>query len=139
LHPDGVGLDAPHAPPAAAHVAGAPEVAGERPAGTAFERWALVALLCYVIPLHARYVGWVGDFGLAVCSVVCFSSVVLRMPSRPMATPGFSPTMPRFEGSPKMECRIPATLGEVECRGTDEPDHHDAGQDFPDLVAVPRL
>jgi ABC-type transport system involved in cytochrome c biogenesis permease subunit len=41
------------------------------------EVWALVALLCYLIPLHARYVGWVGDFGLAVCSVVCFSSVVM--------------------------------------------------------------
>lgn len=41
------------------------------------EVWALIALLCYVIPLHARYVGWVGDFGLAVCSVVCFASVVM--------------------------------------------------------------
>lgn len=41
------------------------------------EVWALIALLCYIIPLHARYVGWVKDFGLAVCSVVCFSSVVM--------------------------------------------------------------
>jgi ABC-type transport system involved in cytochrome c biogenesis permease subunit len=41
------------------------------------EVWALIALLCYLIPLHARYVGWVGDFGLAVCSVVCFASVVM--------------------------------------------------------------
>jgi ABC-type transport system involved in cytochrome c biogenesis permease subunit len=41
------------------------------------EVWALVALLCYLIPLHARYVGWVGDFGLAVCSVACFASVVM--------------------------------------------------------------
>ncbi len=41
------------------------------------EVWALVALLCYLVPLHARYVGWVGDFGLAVCSVVCFASVVM--------------------------------------------------------------
>jgi ABC-type transport system involved in cytochrome c biogenesis permease subunit len=40
------------------------------------EVWALVALLCYLIPLHARYTGWVRDFGLAVCSVVCFASVV---------------------------------------------------------------
>jgi ABC-type transport system involved in cytochrome c biogenesis permease subunit len=39
------------------------------------EVWALIAFLSYVIPLHARYVGWVGDFGLAVCSVVCFASV----------------------------------------------------------------
>jgi ABC-type transport system involved in cytochrome c biogenesis permease subunit len=41
------------------------------------EVWALIALLCYLIPLHARYVGWVQDFGLAVCSVVCFASVVM--------------------------------------------------------------
>jgi ABC-type transport system involved in cytochrome c biogenesis permease subunit len=41
------------------------------------EVWALIALLCYVIPLHARYVGWVKEFGLAVCSVVCFASVVM--------------------------------------------------------------
>jgi hypothetical protein len=41
------------------------------------EVWALIALLCYLIPLHARYVGWVGDFGLAACSVVCFASVVM--------------------------------------------------------------
>jgi ABC-type transport system involved in cytochrome c biogenesis permease subunit len=40
------------------------------------EVWALIAFLCYMIPLHARYVGWVKDFGLAVCSVVCFSAVV---------------------------------------------------------------
>jgi ABC-type transport system involved in cytochrome c biogenesis permease subunit len=41
------------------------------------EVWALLALVCYLIPLHARYVGWVRDFGLAVCSVVCFASVVM--------------------------------------------------------------
>src|SRR5262249_44075051 len=41
------------------------------------EVWALIALLCYVIPLHARYVGWVRDFGLSVCAVVCFASVVM--------------------------------------------------------------
>jgi ABC-type transport system involved in cytochrome c biogenesis permease subunit len=41
------------------------------------EVWALIALLSYVIPLHARYVGWVRDFGLAVCAVVCFASVVM--------------------------------------------------------------
>src|ERR1700682_846727 len=27
---------------------------------------ALIALVCYVVPLHARYIGWVKDFGLAV-------------------------------------------------------------------------
>lgn len=41
------------------------------------EVWALIALLCYVIPLHARYLGWVGDVGLAVASVICFASVVM--------------------------------------------------------------
>ncbi len=41
------------------------------------EVWALIAFLCYMIPLHARYVGWIKDFGLAVCSVVCFAAVVM--------------------------------------------------------------
>jgi ABC-type transport system involved in cytochrome c biogenesis permease subunit len=41
------------------------------------EVWALIALLSYIIPLHAGYVGWVKDFGLAVCSVICFASVVM--------------------------------------------------------------
>lgn len=41
------------------------------------EVWALIALLCYLIPLHARYVGWVGDFGLAACAAGCFASVVM--------------------------------------------------------------
>src|SRR5262249_33590090 len=40
------------------------------------EVWALIAFLCYIIPLHARYVGWIKDFGLAACSVICFSAVV---------------------------------------------------------------
>ncbi len=38
---------------------------------------ALIALVCYVIPLHARFIGWVKDFGLAVCSVVCFSTIMM--------------------------------------------------------------
>jgi hypothetical protein len=38
---------------------------------------ALVALVCYVIPLHARYIGWVRDFGLAVSAVLCFGSIIL--------------------------------------------------------------
>ncbi len=41
------------------------------------EVWALIAFLCYIIPLHARYIGWVKDFGLAVCAVVCFSAIVM--------------------------------------------------------------
>ncbi|MHB8897787.1 MAG: cytochrome c biogenesis protein [Thermoguttaceae bacterium] len=41
------------------------------------EVWALIALLGYVGLLHARYVGWVGQFGLAAWSVFCFSLVVV--------------------------------------------------------------
>jgi ABC-type transport system involved in cytochrome c biogenesis permease subunit len=37
---------------------------------------ALVALVCYVIPLHARYIGWVKDFGLAVSAVLCYSFII---------------------------------------------------------------
>jgi cytochrome c-type biogenesis protein CcsB len=38
---------------------------------------ALIALVCYVVPLHARYLGWVGDFGLAVSAVLCYASIIL--------------------------------------------------------------
>lgn len=38
---------------------------------------ALIALICYVIPLHARYLGWVQDFGLAVAAVLCYASILL--------------------------------------------------------------
>ena len=41
------------------------------------EVWALIALLGYLAVLHARYIGWVGDFGLAALSVICFSLVVV--------------------------------------------------------------
>jgi C4-dicarboxylate transporter, DctM subunit len=41
-------LDAPRA---AAHVAGAPEAPGEKPAGTSFERWALVAIVLTMVLL----------------------------------------------------------------------------------------
>jgi len=41
------------------------------------ETWALIALVVYLIPLHARYIGLVKDFGLAVSSVVCFSAIVM--------------------------------------------------------------
>jgi ABC-type transport system involved in cytochrome c biogenesis permease subunit len=37
---------------------------------------ALVALVCYVIPLHARYLGWVKDFGLAISAVLCYSFII---------------------------------------------------------------
>jgi ABC-type transport system involved in cytochrome c biogenesis permease subunit len=38
---------------------------------------ALVALVCYVVPLHARYVGWVKEYGLAVWAVLCFGAILL--------------------------------------------------------------
>jgi ABC-type transport system involved in cytochrome c biogenesis permease subunit len=41
------------------------------------EVWALIALVCYVIPLHARYIGWVKDFGLAVSAVACYAAIVM--------------------------------------------------------------
>jgi ABC-type transport system involved in cytochrome c biogenesis permease subunit len=41
------------------------------------EVWALIALVCYVIPLHMRYVGWVKDFGLAISAVVCYGAIVM--------------------------------------------------------------
>jgi len=41
------------------------------------EVWALIALLGYLALLHSRYVGWVGQFGLAAWSVFCFSLVVV--------------------------------------------------------------
>jgi ABC-type transport system involved in cytochrome c biogenesis permease subunit len=40
------------------------------------ETGALFALLCYVIPLHMRYIGWVKDFGLAVSAIVCYIAVL---------------------------------------------------------------
>lgn len=41
------------------------------------EVWALIALLGYLGLLHARFAGWVGQFGLAAWSVFCFSLVVV--------------------------------------------------------------
>ena len=41
------------------------------------ETWALVALLGYLAVLHARLVGWVTSFGLAVSSVLAFSLVIM--------------------------------------------------------------
>ncbi len=34
------------------------------------EVWALVSLLAYIIILHGRYIGWIGDFGLAAGSAL---------------------------------------------------------------------
>ncbi|ERN40601.1 ABC-type transport system involved in cytochrome c biogenesis, permease component [Rubidibacter lacunae KORDI 51-2] len=41
------------------------------------ETWALIALLCYVAPLHGRLVGWIDDFGLNVTSIVSFNAVLM--------------------------------------------------------------
>ena len=41
------------------------------------EVWALITLLVYLALLHARFTGWVGNFGLAAWSVACFSLVVV--------------------------------------------------------------
>jgi cytochrome c-type biogenesis protein CcsB len=41
------------------------------------ETWALIALLCYLAPLHGRLVGWIGDFGINVFSVVSFNAVLM--------------------------------------------------------------
>jgi cytochrome c-type biogenesis protein CcsB len=41
------------------------------------EVWALIALLGYLAVLHARYVGWVNELGLAALSVSCFALVVM--------------------------------------------------------------
>ena len=41
------------------------------------EVWALIALLGYLALLHARYTGWLGNFGLAACAAACFSLVIV--------------------------------------------------------------
>lgn len=41
------------------------------------EVWALTALLTYLVILHARYTGWMGQFGYAAWTVVAFTSVVM--------------------------------------------------------------
>ncbi len=40
------------------------------------ETWALISIVLYFLMLHARYSGWIRDFGLAVLSVVGFISIV---------------------------------------------------------------
>lgn len=41
------------------------------------ETWALIALLCYLAPLHGRLVGWISDFGMNVASVVSFNAILM--------------------------------------------------------------
>lgn len=41
------------------------------------EVWALIALLSYLVILHGRFTGWVGQFAYAAWTVVAFLSVVM--------------------------------------------------------------
>ena len=41
------------------------------------EVWALITLLGYLALLHARYTGWLGNFGLAAWAAICFSLVIV--------------------------------------------------------------
>ena len=41
------------------------------------EVWALITLLGYLALLHARRIGWVGDFGMAAFSVLCFTLILM--------------------------------------------------------------
>jgi ABC-type transport system involved in cytochrome c biogenesis permease subunit len=40
------------------------------------ETGALIALVCYVIPLHMRYIGWIRDFGMAVSGILCYAMIL---------------------------------------------------------------
>lgn len=40
------------------------------------ETWALISIVIYLIMLHSRYVGWLRDFGMAVCAVIGFVAIV---------------------------------------------------------------
>lgn len=41
------------------------------------EVWALIALLGYLVILHARFTGWMRPFGFAAWSVICFTLVLM--------------------------------------------------------------
>ncbi len=41
------------------------------------ETWALIALLGYLVVLHARFIGWFGPFGMAMGAVLAFMGVVM--------------------------------------------------------------
>ncbi len=40
------------------------------------ETWALISIVIYMILIHARFVGWIKDFGLAMSSIIGFMSIV---------------------------------------------------------------
>lgn len=41
------------------------------------EVWALIALLGYIAILHAKYAGWIGEFGIAAWSIFSFLLVIM--------------------------------------------------------------
>jgi len=41
------------------------------------EVWALVTLLVYMVILHGRHIGWVGQFGIALAAVAGFGAIVM--------------------------------------------------------------
>ena len=41
------------------------------------ETWSLIALLCYLAPLFSRLLGWIGNFGVSIASVVSFNAVLM--------------------------------------------------------------
>ncbi len=40
------------------------------------EVWALISLLVYIVILHARYIGWAGDFGMILAAVLGATAVL---------------------------------------------------------------
>ncbi len=40
------------------------------------ETWALISIVIYFAVLHARYIGWIREFGLAACSILSFAAIV---------------------------------------------------------------
>ena len=40
------------------------------------EVWALVSLLVYLLMLHARHIGWSGDFGMAAAGLLGFTAIL---------------------------------------------------------------
>jgi ABC-type transport system involved in cytochrome c biogenesis permease subunit len=41
------------------------------------EVWALIVLLTYLALLHGRFAGWIGQFGLAAGSILCWTTVIM--------------------------------------------------------------
>jgi cytochrome c-type biogenesis protein CcsB len=41
------------------------------------ETWSLIALVCYLVPLHGRVAGWMSGFALSAASAVCFMAVLM--------------------------------------------------------------